>query len=97
MTAFNVVRLRVKPGREQDFLDAHKKAESEQHRGPRREVGCDACELFDQPRDRQRRPAVTRGLDFECGHQFVRPDPPRGVECFSLSTPRDNVLNCRPH
>ena len=25
MTAFNVVRFRVKPGREQDFLDAHKK------------------------------------------------------------------------
>ena len=27
MTAFNVVRFRVKPGREQEFLDAHKKAE----------------------------------------------------------------------
>jgi len=27
MTAFNAVRIRVKPGREQDFLDAHKKAE----------------------------------------------------------------------
>lgn len=25
MTAFNAVRFRVKPGREQDFLDAHKK------------------------------------------------------------------------
>ena len=25
MTAFNVVRFRVKPGREQEFLDAHKK------------------------------------------------------------------------
>jgi hypothetical protein len=25
MTAFNAVRLRVKPGREQHFLDAHKK------------------------------------------------------------------------
>ena len=24
MTAFNTVRFRVKPGREQDFLDAHK-------------------------------------------------------------------------
>ena len=24
MTAFNVVRFRVKPGRDQDFLDAHK-------------------------------------------------------------------------
>ncbi len=29
MTAFNVVRFRVKPGREQDFLDAHKKAEAD--------------------------------------------------------------------
>ncbi len=28
MTAFNVVRFRVKPGREQDFLDAHRKAEA---------------------------------------------------------------------
>jgi quinol monooxygenase YgiN len=28
MTAFNVVRFRVKPGREQEFLDAHKKAEA---------------------------------------------------------------------
>jgi len=27
MTAFNAVRFRVKPGREQEFLDAHKKAE----------------------------------------------------------------------
>jgi quinol monooxygenase YgiN len=25
MSAFNVVRIRVKPGREQEFLDAHKK------------------------------------------------------------------------
>lgn len=25
MTAFNVVQFRVKPGREQEFLDAHKK------------------------------------------------------------------------
>jgi antibiotic biosynthesis monooxygenase (ABM) superfamily enzyme len=25
MTAFNVVRFKVKPGREQEFLDAHKK------------------------------------------------------------------------
>jgi hypothetical protein len=25
MTAFNCVRFRVKPGRDQDFLDAHKK------------------------------------------------------------------------
>jgi hypothetical protein len=25
MTAFNVVRFRVKPGREQEFLDAHKR------------------------------------------------------------------------
>ncbi len=29
MTAFNVVRFRVKPGREQDFLDAHRKAEAD--------------------------------------------------------------------
>lgn len=28
MAAFNVVRFRVKPGREQDFLDAHKRAEA---------------------------------------------------------------------
>ena len=26
MTAFNVVRFRVKPGRDQEFLDAHRKA-----------------------------------------------------------------------
>lgn len=26
MTAFNAVRFRVKPGREQEFLDAHKKS-----------------------------------------------------------------------
>jgi hypothetical protein len=29
MTAFNVVRFRVKPGREQDFLEAHRKAQHE--------------------------------------------------------------------
>ena len=28
MTAFNAVRFRVKPGREQEFLDAHKKVET---------------------------------------------------------------------
>ena len=27
MTAFNVVRFRTKPGREQDFIDAHSKAD----------------------------------------------------------------------
>jgi len=26
MTAFNIVRFRVKPGREQDFIDAHRRA-----------------------------------------------------------------------
>jgi quinol monooxygenase YgiN len=26
MTAFNVVRFRVKPGREEEFIDAHRKA-----------------------------------------------------------------------
>ena len=29
MTAFNAVRFRVKPGREQDFLDAHKKEQAD--------------------------------------------------------------------
>jgi hypothetical protein len=28
MTAFNVVRFRVKPGRDQEFLDAHNKVEA---------------------------------------------------------------------
>lgn len=28
MTAFNAVRFRVKPGREQEFLDAHNKAQA---------------------------------------------------------------------
>ena len=28
MAAFNVVRFRVKPGRDQEFLDAHKKVEA---------------------------------------------------------------------
>lgn len=27
MTAFNVVRFRVKPGREQDFIEAHRRAD----------------------------------------------------------------------
>ena len=29
MTAFNAVRFRVKPGREQEFLDAHKKIQAD--------------------------------------------------------------------
>lgn len=29
MTAFNAVRFKVKPGREQEFLDAHKKVDSD--------------------------------------------------------------------
>ena len=32
MTAFNIVRFRVKPGREQEFLEAHKKAERSRSR-----------------------------------------------------------------
>jgi hypothetical protein len=28
MSAFNAVRFKIKPGREQEFLDAHKKVES---------------------------------------------------------------------
>ena len=28
MAAFNAVRFRVKPGREQEFLEAHKKVET---------------------------------------------------------------------
>ncbi len=28
MTAFNIVRFRVKPGRDQDFIDAHKRIEA---------------------------------------------------------------------
>mgnify|MGYP003503219849 CR=1 FL=1 len=29
MTAFNTVRFRVKPGRDQDFLDAHARASAD--------------------------------------------------------------------
>ncbi len=29
MTAFNVVRFRVKPGREQEFLDAHRSVQAD--------------------------------------------------------------------
>jgi hypothetical protein len=29
MTAFNAVRFRVKPGRDQDFLDAHKRIQAD--------------------------------------------------------------------
>lgn len=29
MTAFNAVRFRVKPGREEEFLDAHQKAQAD--------------------------------------------------------------------
>jgi len=35
MTAFNIVRFRVKPGREQEFIDAHKKLPTDM-RGMRR-------------------------------------------------------------
>jgi hypothetical protein len=31
MTAFNVVRFLVKPGREQEFLDAHRNVEADWH------------------------------------------------------------------
>ena len=35
MAAFNVVRFRVKPGREQDFVDAHRQARRD-YKGSRR-------------------------------------------------------------
>ena len=36
MSAFNVVRFRVKPGRDQEFIDAHRKATKEGFTGARR-------------------------------------------------------------
>ena len=36
MSAFNVVRFRVKPGRDQEFLDAHHKAAAEGFPGAQR-------------------------------------------------------------
>src|SRR5258705_13127651 len=36
MSAFNVVRFRVKPGRETEFIDAHRKASEEGFPGARR-------------------------------------------------------------
>ena len=36
MSAFNVVRFRVKPGRDQEFLDAHRKAAAEGFPGAQR-------------------------------------------------------------
>src|SRR5258706_14055212 len=36
MSAFNVVRFRVKPGRDQEFLDAHRSAAEEGFPGARR-------------------------------------------------------------
>jgi len=38
VTAFNVVRFRVKPGREQDFIDAHRTANADGFAGARRLV-----------------------------------------------------------
>lgn len=38
MSAFNVVRFRVKPGRDQEFIDAHRKGTEEGFTGARRVV-----------------------------------------------------------
>src|SRR5882762_9614581 len=38
VTAFNVVRFRVKPGREQDFIEAHRTANADGFKGARRFV-----------------------------------------------------------
>src|SRR6266566_3725025 len=38
MSAFNVVRFRVKPGRDQEFINAHRKATEEGFTGARRVV-----------------------------------------------------------
>ena len=38
MTAFNVVRFRVKPGREQDFIEAHRNMGANRPKGARRFV-----------------------------------------------------------
>jgi hypothetical protein len=35
MTAFNAVRFRVKPGRDQEFIDAHRKLKLDEWRGLR--------------------------------------------------------------
>jgi hypothetical protein len=36
MTAYNIVRMRVKPGRENDFLDLHKKLDATSFKGSRK-------------------------------------------------------------
>jgi hypothetical protein len=36
MTAYNIVRMRVKPGREKDYLDLHKKFDNKSLKGSRR-------------------------------------------------------------
>jgi hypothetical protein len=36
MTAYNIVRMRVKPGRENDFLDLHKKLDTTSFKGSRK-------------------------------------------------------------
>ena len=41
MAAINVVRFRVKPGREQEFVDAHRDMRSEIRRYPTRMAGQD--------------------------------------------------------
>jgi hypothetical protein len=38
MTAFNVVRVRVKPGREEEFIEAHRRMKTEDFPGSRRGV-----------------------------------------------------------
>lgn len=36
MTAYNVVRMRVKPGKEQEFLDRHRDFKRAEHKGSRK-------------------------------------------------------------
>ena len=38
MTAFNVIRVRVKPGREEEFIEAHRRMKTEDFPGSRRGV-----------------------------------------------------------
>ena len=75
MTAFNVVRFRVKPGRDQEFLDAHNSIGGNwpgiRHvniikTGDR--TYCIIAEWTDYGRDRQRAAADDRDAEFVPGH-----------------------------
>ena len=93
MTAFNVVRFRVKPGREQEFLDAHQPQNVQSKWGRMKILGLDVDAIgrdFREVFDKVRKNCARCG-DREACVIDLRHDP--NALTWEAYCPNSDVLN----